>query len=169
MIILVYGGSSCHKSLFAESLCLKLGGDLVYLATMRPYGKEGEMRVEKHRNMRKGKGFSTLEKYTNLEEISFVGRETLLLECVGNLVANEMFDEFPFKKDVANKVVESIYELSKKVKNLVVVSNNIGNSVENDSEENVCYIKNIGEINQGIAKFANEVYEVVVGLPQRIK
>lgn len=38
-----------------------------------------------------GKGFATIEQGTHLEEISLPKECTALLECMSNLVANEMF------------------------------------------------------------------------------
>ena len=61
MMAFVTGGASCGKSAYAEQLCTNLGGNLVYLAAMRPFGEEGERRVRKHRAQRAGKGFTTVE------------------------------------------------------------------------------------------------------------
>ena len=68
----------------------------LYIATMYPYGEETEKKIERHRMLRKGKGFETLEWYTglklHLEEGSLQGSD-VLLECMSNLVANEMYME----------------------------------------------------------------------------
>ena len=63
MICMILGTPDSGKSKRAEDLTLKLSGNdkKYYIATMIPFGKEGEERVKKHRNMRAGKGFETIE------------------------------------------------------------------------------------------------------------
>ena len=71
MMEVVTGGSGSGKSAYAEQkICgLQQGtGRLYYIATMYPYGSETERKIEKHRWMRAGKGFRTLEWYTGLSE-----------------------------------------------------------------------------------------------------
>ena len=65
MFITVTGGSGSGKSVFAEKCALLLAqmdaegetaeelrrGKLVYLAAMNPAGREGRMRVQRHRAM----------------------------------------------------------------------------------------------------------------------
>lgn len=57
MLILVLGGSGSGKSAFAEALTMSFGGTRAYIATMEPFGEEGRRRIERHRLMRKDKGF----------------------------------------------------------------------------------------------------------------
>ena len=67
MLILVSGGAGSGKSEFAEGLVTSSGlGQRVYLATMRVWDAESVRRVERHRQMRAGKGFETLECPENL-------------------------------------------------------------------------------------------------------
>ena len=42
---------------------------LYYIATMVPYGKETEQKILRHRQMRNGKGFETLECFTDLKKM----------------------------------------------------------------------------------------------------
>ena len=69
MIHLVTGGSGSGKSAYAEQCILDFGGTRrVYIATMQPFGAEGQARIARHRKMRVAKQFSTIECYTNLKE-----------------------------------------------------------------------------------------------------
>ena len=61
-VTLVIGAAASGKSAYAESLCLGHDGPRVYLATMEPFGEEGARRIARHRALREGKGFSTLER-----------------------------------------------------------------------------------------------------------
>lgn len=94
-VTLVIGAAASGKSAYAESLCLGHDGPRVYLATMEPFGEEGARRIARHRALREGKGFSTLERTRDVgAAVSGLPRGcTLLLEDVGNLVANELFAE----------------------------------------------------------------------------
>lgn len=65
MMILVTGGSGSGKSAFAEDQVVSFGeAERVYIATMFPFDEESKKRVQRHRNMRSGKGFETIECYT---------------------------------------------------------------------------------------------------------
>ena len=69
MVALIIGGSGSGKSEFAENMALNLSKqNLIYLATMIPYGREGTERVEKHKKMRRNKGFKTIEKYNRFKK-----------------------------------------------------------------------------------------------------
>lgn len=62
MFVLVTGGAASGKSAYAENLLLRSpASPKCYLATMLAQDAESRARVERHRAMRKGKGFLTLE------------------------------------------------------------------------------------------------------------
>ncbi|MFR4969360.1 MAG: bifunctional adenosylcobinamide kinase/adenosylcobinamide-phosphate guanylyltransferase [Lachnospiraceae bacterium] len=71
MILLVTGGSASGKSEYAENRALQLAKaeqkKLIYLAAMKPFGEEAAKRIERHRQLRAGKGFETVERYTDIE------------------------------------------------------------------------------------------------------
>lgn len=82
MIHLVTGGSGSGKSAYAEQCILDFGGTRrVYIATMQPFGAEGQARIARHRKMRAAKKFSTIECYTNLKKWSW-NREAM---CCSNV------------------------------------------------------------------------------------
>ena len=87
-VTLVIGAAASGKSAYAESLCLGHDGPRVYMATMEPFGEEGARRIARHRALREGKGFSTLERTRDVgAAVSGLPRGcTLLLEDVGNRV-----------------------------------------------------------------------------------
>ncbi len=74
MMILVTGGSGSGKSAFAEDCVVSFGEtDRIYIATMYPFDEESRKRVQRHRKMRQGKGFETVECYTGLDKIQAAG------------------------------------------------------------------------------------------------
>ena len=70
MMILVTGGASSGKSAYAEQLACSLPGSRYYLAAMKPFGEEGARRIARHRALRAGKGFVTVECYEGLETVT---------------------------------------------------------------------------------------------------
>lgn len=171
MITLVYGGSGSGKSKFAESLVLKSSfKKRYYIATMQVYSKEDEERVKKHRKFREGKGFETIEATKDLQNIKLSRHSIVLVECISNLVANEMFQEQIIEKEIVIKrVCQEIEYVSNQVTDLILVSNNIfedGMEYDRDTEN---YLEALGQINQYLATKSDQVYEVVVGIPIMLK
>lgn len=167
MLVLITGGSGSGKSEFAEKTAVDFGGDMLYIATMKPQDTECVTRIERHRKMRKGKGFKTEECYGSLCEVAETA-DTILLECVSNLTANLMFAS-DSANDTVNEIMRGIAHLIDSCNNLVVVTNEIssdGIEYDNSTEQ---YMKNIGAVNCKIAKMADAVYEVVYGTAVRLK
>lgn len=172
MLYLVIGGSGSGKSQFAENLSVRLKNEynakkLYYIAAMKPYGEQAQQRIAKHRKMRLGKGFETIECYTNVGKVSIDSDSVVLLECVSNLAANIMFDENV--KDTADTVVWGIEALQKKCLALVAVTNNVFDDGIQYSAETVEYMRQLGIINQSLAKSAKQVSELVCGIELRLK
>lgn len=164
MMILVSGGSGSGKSEVAENLAVKIsqGGGLVYLATMQPFGKESLKRIERHKALRHGKGFSTMEVYRDVHSVALDGNTTVLLECLSNLLANESFSDTPCQ-NVTEKVLQGIKHLKATTKNLVVVSNEVFSDGYNYEPSTMEYIRNLGKINCELAKLSDVVIECVCG------
>lgn len=107
MMYLIIGGSGSGKSAYAEELLFSLpdAGKKYYIATMQVCDEEGRRRVQKHRKQREGKRFDTIEQPVHVSGALTqmdAGKKSAMLECVSNLVANEMF-----AKDI---YAENIYD-----------------------------------------------------------
>ena len=89
----------------------------------------------------------------------------VLLECMSNLVANEMFREGGFHPEVAEKITEGVKNLLSQAKHVVIVTNEIFSDGILYEEESEQYKKELGQINQKLAEMAEEVVEVVYGIP----
>lgn len=187
MMELVTGGSGSGKSAYAETvicgkhrlLCETTGNaPLYYIADMVPYGRETEKKIEAHRNMRAGKGFATLEWYVDLpDRISAPDSPDLkgscvLLECVSNLTANEMYEPGGAEntgKDTVECIIRGVRMLKERCAHLVVVTNDVFRESVPDSEEMTAYKDNLGMVNHALAEMADRVTEVVFGMPISIK
>lgn len=191
MLHIVYGGSASGKSSYAESFAMSLQGEgrLLYIATMYPYkwntteiDPETMQRIERHRAMRADKGFDTVECYRHVEHIVAKRQDVLLLECMSNLLANEMYLEPDSNagsdmsgaqtlSPVSERIVRALVDLSTRVQELVIVTNDVfsdGGSLTYD-ESTREYVKNLAEINCALAREAETVTEVVCGIPVKIK
>ena len=174
MLELVTGGSGSGKSAYAESRICEYNRQapkpLFYIATMFPYGEETEKKIERHRILRKGKGFETLEWYTglkqHLEDGSLKGAD-VLLECMSNLVANEMYMESGAGCYADRAILEGIRELNQQCSNLVIVTNEVFSESVPDSPEMKEYKRILGKINREIAIMADQVTEVIYGIAKQ--
>ena len=175
MIILVTGGSGSGKSGYAEKLVTEIAKkDRYYIATMKSFDEEGKRKIQRHQKMRLDKNFKTIEQFVDIKDAGFMitsDNATALLECMSNLTANEMFCDGMVNKEnfVVDKIVKEIDILEKKITNFVIVTNNVFEDGFIYDEATNCYIKALGRINREIAKKADLVYEVVVGIPIKQK
>ena len=171
MLIMVIGGAASGKSDFAENLCMKLSSKpKCYAATMQfnSHDSEAVARIERHRNARAEHGFDTKEVPTELFKADFSGYDTVLLECLGNLLANEMFSVRQSAKDAETAVKNGIAKLAGAVANVIIVTNNIFSDGEDYSPETMQYIEALGRISVWLAGIADEAYEVVCGIPLKL-
>lgn len=196
MMVLVVGGSGSGKSSYAEKVTVSLAQESVkeitksentslsdfklniakkyYLATMQVFDDEGRKKVDRHRNLRNGKGFFTIEQPTRISgalEKMEDGDRAVLLECISNLTANEMFSEKKAMTEiqVTENVIRDIKMLKEQTNHLVVVSNNVFEDGITYDETTTKYIQAMGKINQKLAALADRVVEVVAGIPVTLK
>ena len=161
-----YKSGNSGKSAFAEDKIVSFGpAKRIYIATMHPYDEESHKRLARHQKMRAGKGFETVECYTGLKNLDFPENAVVLLECMSNLAANEMFEEKGAGEKTVEAVLEGIKKLSSQVRHLVIVTNEIFSEAASYEGDTIRYQEYLGIINQNIGKMADEVVEVVYGIP----
>ena len=164
MLTLVSGGAASGKSEYAESLLSDTTHEKIYIATMQPFGKDSAVKIARHHALRAGKGFQTLERYRNLEELEVPENCAVLLECMSNLVANECFSEAGFDNAV-QRILRGIEHISKSTAEFVVVTNEIFSDGETYDRETAEYIEVLAGVNKELASCADRVIEVVCGIP----
>lgn len=208
MITLITGGSGSGKSAYAEKYICHASNEKgfkekYYIATMQVFDDEGQRKIDRHRRLRAGKGFITIEQPRDIKDaVSKLQSEnclktgrSALLECMSNLVANEMFPpvdasdtkEAGVKKEaldepenmrdydntiisrVSKKVLKEVSILSENVAELVIVTNNVFEDGVCYDESTMNYIKAMGIVNRGLAAMAESVVEVVAGIPVAVK
>lgn len=186
MFYVITGGSGSGKSAYAEDCIVQFHksrkAPLYYIATMMPFGTEMEAKIKRHRLMRAGKGFETIECFTDLAQASAGFKQAdVLLECMSNLVANEWFDcvqkvkadAICFSRGnieaVTDKIWKGVQILADNCENLVVVTNEVFSESEENTIEMECYKQILANINCRMATVADKVTEVVYGIPLHIK
>lgn len=167
--VLFTGGAACGKSYFAEQLIRQLPEPYYYIATMQPYGADGQAKVAKHRAMRRDIPFTTIERYHDIGGIEFPQRGTVLFEDITNLVADEMFAEDGFRFDIADELIEGCEQLIAKADDILIITNEVGRELYPYTPETRAYIETLGAVNAAIAAQCDAVYEFVAGTPIELK
>lgn len=165
MLTLVLGGAASGKSEYAESLVLKTALPRYYLATMQVWDAECAARVEKHRKMRAAKQFETVECPLHLDAVRLPARGTALLEDLGNLAANELYDPTGAGENAAAAILRGLDLLAAQCEHLIVVSNEVfsgGADYEGDTDR---YLRALAQVSNAFAARADNVVRVVCGVP----
>ena len=170
MLHLIIGGSGSGKSEYAEKLMMREPeGKRIYLATMKPWDEECRQKIERHRIMRRGKGFATMECYGRLDSLAIPQGSSVLLECLGNLTANLFYSQEAEGEDMAQILTNDILDLQKRTKTLMIVTNDIFSDGLFYGVETEAYRAVLGQVNKSLAKEADQVTEVVYGIPVLIQ
>lgn len=208
MMVAVTGASSSGKSAFAEQCLVNMGDKRrIYAATMIAWDEECRERIRKHRAMRSEKRFETVECPVDLEKLAFSKDSAVLLECMSNLAANELYrDDLPSEREqlsereqssereqtsaeakpsagagasekkpqrhaagARERIMRGLIKARAQASDLVVVTNEVFSDTGRYDAETKLYQELLGGLNQEIFKMADQVYEVVCGIPVSIK
>jgi adenosylcobinamide kinase/adenosylcobinamide-phosphate guanylyltransferase len=193
-LVLIIGGAGSGKSEYAENAALglyeshrkiseenHLKNHLWYLATMKVCDNETRRKIQKHLIRRENTAFETVELPRNIGNLDAGRDDVILLECISNLLANEMFPENETdecadyggrenenQKTCVERILQGIDALRGKC-DMVVVSNEVSLDGCDYDETTREYIAGIAEINRRLSAAADEVTEVVAGIPVCIK
>ena len=167
MFTMIIGGSASGKSEYAERHVLSLGGPRFYVATMEPFGQEAQARIRRHHAMRRDRGFETIECYLHPETISVPGEANILLEDLGNLVANILFTEST--ETAPARIAERVDQLLDRCAHLTVVTNEVFSGGDRYAGETSRYLSVLAGVNRILAERADLVAEVVCGIPDILK
>ena len=144
MLILVTGGAASGKSAHAERL----------------HGRQIQARA-----LRRDKGFETVERPLGLAGLELPRRyDGILLEDLGNLLANELFDPAGAGEAAFGSTLAGIARLQDCCETLVVVSNEVFSDGLAYPSETAAYIRTLGRLHAALAARADAVYESVCGI-----
>ena len=171
MLILVTGGSASGKSAHAERLlCEHAAGSRLYLATMQPFGAAAQRRIARHRALRQGKGFETVERPLGLAGLELPRRyDGILVEDLGTLLATELFAPAGAKDAAFGSILAGIERLQDCCETLVIVTNEIFSDGLPYPPETMQYIELLGRLNAALCARAQAAYESVCGILLPVK
>ncbi len=163
MKILYYGGQKSGKSTFAEAKTLDLAKTKpFYIATYDNSYNDFEMqaKVKKHKNIRVD-NFETIEEPFDLVKV-IKKHNTYLVDCISMWILNNIQkeEEFLIKQLESLRVIDA---------NIIFVLNDVNNGVIPCDKESRNFIDLTGIIGQKLAFLCDEVYEVKLGLINRLK
>lgn len=170
MLAVIYGGSGSGKSEFAENMAVSLeASSLYYIATMQPYDEESYKKIDRHRQMRSEKNFRTIECYTDISKVQVEKNSTVLLECMSNLAANEIFSPEGAGDETFDSIKRGVQSLMGQAENLIIVTNNIFEDGLSYDAQMLYYLETLGRVNTAIGGLADCVVEVIHGVALYIK
>lgn len=172
MLVLVTGGAASGKSELAEGIACRLaeGEPMLYVAAMDPQGEEAQRRIARHRALRAGKGFTTLEHAKRFDRMHVPeGFCVALFECMSNALANELFAPDGAGDDWEASILAGVDMLEQACAHVVIVTNDVFADGVTYDTWTMRYLRALGVLNQRLAQRADVVIESVCGIPVRIK
>ncbi len=179
-ITLLTGGVRSGKSAQAQRL-LKEEETVLYIATARCLDKEMERRIALHRASRPA-CWTTVEASERLDRVLDTHPEgAVLLDCVSNMVTNQMLDAEPDYDGLSHERVEEIERqitfefdrltdtLIRQGRRAVIVTNEVGLGLIAPYRMGRVFADILGRINQRLAARSDEVFLMSCGLPLRLK
>ena len=168
MLVLVTGGAASGKSARAEDIVCRLanGRPMLYVAAMEPSGEEAQRRIARHRALRAGKGFDTLEHAKRFDRLRVpAGYEAALFECMSNALANELFSPDGAGENWKNSILSGVDALAEACPHVVLETNEVFSDGRTYDAGTMAYLRALGQLNLLLAQRADVVVESVCGIP----
>ncbi|MCS7061330.1 MAG: bifunctional adenosylcobinamide kinase/adenosylcobinamide-phosphate guanylyltransferase [Anaerolineae bacterium] len=183
----ILGGARSGKSRLAQSLAIDRAGDAVlYVATLRETAEitgdaEMQARIARHRAQRPAEwktivagddaGGDILRAMRTPSNLAVP--RLVLLDCLSMLISGTLFMSASTPPDVEDRAVEIVDGLLTAYHaagcDWIIVSNEVGLSVVPENAVARAYRDALGRANQHLARYADDVYFMVAGLPLRLK
>jgi adenosylcobinamide kinase/adenosylcobinamide-phosphate guanylyltransferase len=164
MKILYYGGQKSGKSRLAEQKAIELTYDKkpYYIATYDNSYNDVEMqeRLYTHQWQRED-NFITIEEPFDLPLV-INNRGTYLIDCLSMWILNTLDIE-------KEELFRQLENLSKKESNIIFVLNEVNSGVIPIDNQSRQFVDRTGVIGQWVSAFCDEVYEVKLGIPIKLK
>jgi adenosylcobinamide kinase/adenosylcobinamide-phosphate guanylyltransferase len=166
MFVLYFGGQKSGKSKLAEkkaiSLAKKSKKQPYYIATYDSsyFDVEMQKRVNRHKKQRKN-NFKTIEEIKDLPKVIKDG-ETYLIDCISMWILNNIDEDM-------KALFKQIKKIKKSKTNIIFVLNDVSSGVISIGEMSRRFVDLSGIIGQKIAKICDEVYDVKLGISQKLK
>jgi len=167
--ILLLGGARSGKSRYALELARGFRKKIL-VATLE--GKDAEMRrrIRQHQRER-GPGWQVIEAPLELARAlarAQAAAELVVVDCITLWLSNLLLAGRSEKQIRAE--AKNLCRLLKKARGrVIVISNEVGSGIVPDNRLSRDYRDLLGEINQMLAEYSDEVYLLLAGIPVRFK
>jgi adenosylcobinamide kinase / adenosylcobinamide-phosphate guanylyltransferase len=165
-VTLVLGGARSGKSRYAQILASRYRR-VTFLATARPSDAEMRARIALHRRDRPA-SWKTVEAPLDLHKTitsESLKADLLLVDCLTLFLANAMR-----KRRSARLATEQLCRAIRSSRaSVIVVSNEVGSGIVPAYRSGRRYRDLLGEMNQEIAKIADQVVLMIAGIPLTVK
>lgn len=166
-LTMVIGGAASGKSDFAEQLVINAGGNRTYIATAQAFDDEMVVKIERHKSTRAAASWTTFEVPKDI--VGAFGAlkpgDCVLIDCATLWLTNLMMDD----ADISTEVDGLLAALTEAPCPVVVVTNETGQGIVPANRMAREFRQQQGQLNRRLAKQADLVVQVVVGLPQVLK
>lgn len=105
----------------------------------------------------------------HLEKLDMPARGTALLEDMGNLAANELYDADGAKADAVSAILRRRGQAACQCAHLIIVSNEVFRGGADYAGDTDAYLLALAQINNALAARAENVCRVVCGIPKWVK
>lgn len=169
-VTLVLGGARSGKSRYAQQLA-EQSRHVVFVATAKASDEEMRAKIERHREDRP-KEWLTVEEPLDLPKVlaeQELESEVIIVDCLTIFAANLLEAEGEDNDAIEHRVEELCEALRVSQRAVVLVSNEVGSGVVPAYPLGRRYRDLLGEINQKVARVADDVVLMVAGLPLALK
>lgn len=173
-LILVTGGARSGKSSFAERLTDPFAGERFYIATAPVLDEEMADRVVRHKKIREGKHWQTIEEQldlcTALKTAQKKGAKAVLVDCLTLWINNLLYHDKELNEEKMALLTRDFLECADTFDGtLVLVLNEVGMGIVPETALSRTFRDCSGRCGQIIASRAQEVYLCVCSIPMQIK
>ncbi len=169
-VTLVLGGVRSGKSRYAQQLAER-SGRVVFVATATRCDDEMSRKIERHCEDRP-KEWITVEEPLDLVAVIAKHQadcDVIVIDCLTIFAANLMGAKKDDTSAIDRRVAALCGALRSAMCPVVLVSNEVGSGVHPSHPSGRRYRDLLGEINQRVAKVADDVVLMVAGLPLALK
>lgn len=168
MITLVTGGARSGKSLHAETLAARLGGEVTYIATAAVLDVEMADRIARHRARRPREWHSVEEPLALGAALRACAgdRRCVLIDCLTLWLTNLLALDLSAAAQARENFLAALECARGEV---IVVTNEIGLGVVPLGELSRRFVDDMGRLNQAVAERADRVILMIAGCPLRVK
>ena len=169
-VTLVLGGVRSGKSRYAQQLA-EQSSHVVFIATATVSDDEMKAKIQRHREDRPANWLTVEEPLELAQALTRHAPdcEVILLDCLTVFASNLMDAEGDDDNAIERRVQELCEALHSVRCSVLLVSNEVGSGVVPAYPAGRKYRDLLGEINQRVARLADDVVLMVAGLPLALK